>query len=79
MTATRPPTDPSRCPLCGQANRCAIEAGQPAADCWCMAASVAPQALSAVPPDQIGRACLCPACAAGTEAPDALPPSPAPI
>ncbi|RYF60898.1 MAG: hypothetical protein EOO29_47710 [Comamonadaceae bacterium] len=53
------------CPLCGQSNRCAIEAGQPAADCWCMSTPVAPAALAAVPADLQGQACLCPGCAAG--------------
>ncbi|SDE18479.1 Cysteine-rich CWC [Paracidovorax valerianellae] len=61
-----PAVDPSRCPLCGLRNGCAIEAGAPAADCWCMAAPVSPEALARLAPAQRGIACLCPACAAGT-------------
>lgn len=64
--STASPIDPARCPLCGQSNRCAIEAGQPAVDCWCMHTPVAPAALAAVPVEQRGVACLCPRCAAGT-------------
>ncbi|WP_284409431.1 cysteine-rich CWC family protein [Acidovorax sp. SUPP3334] len=60
--------DPSRCPLCGQRNACAITAGAPAADCWCMAAPVSPEALARLAPAQRGVACLCPACAAGPSA-----------
>ncbi|WCM87959.1 cysteine-rich CWC family protein [Acidovorax sp. NCPPB 3576] len=71
MTAAPPdptPADPSRCPLCGGRNQCAIEAGAPAADCWCMAAPVSTQALARLAPEQRGGACLCPQCAAGTGA-----------
>ncbi|RYF07542.1 MAG: hypothetical protein EOO31_06175 [Comamonadaceae bacterium] len=57
--------DPTRCPLCGRGNQCAMQAGVPASECWCMAATVAPQALAALAPEQRGQACLCPACAAG--------------
>ncbi|GKS87365.1 cysteine-rich CWC family protein [Acidovorax sp. SUPP1855] len=69
MTAAPPspaPLDPSRCPLCGGRNQCAIEAGTPAADCWCMVAAVSAQALAQLAPGQRGTACLCPRCAAGT-------------
>ncbi|WP_081474701.1 cysteine-rich CWC family protein [Acidovorax radicis] len=53
----------SVCPLCGQANLCAIAAGQPAESCWCMAPhTIAPAALAALPPEQRGKTCICPAC-----------------
>ncbi|HEY4665618.1 MAG TPA: cysteine-rich CWC family protein [Comamonas sp.] len=54
--------DSSRCPLCGQANQCAVAAGLPPESCWCMQASIAPEALERVPAKQRGKACVCPAC-----------------
>ncbi|RYF01427.1 MAG: hypothetical protein EOO32_04045 [Comamonadaceae bacterium] len=63
--STLPPIDPTRCPLCGRGNQCAIEAGAPASECWCMAAPIPPEALAALAPAQRGQACLCPGCAAG--------------
>ncbi|WCM93569.1 cysteine-rich CWC family protein [Acidovorax sp. NCPPB 2350] len=67
------PADTQRCPVCGRANRCAMAAGEPARDCWCMAADVPPAALARVPEALRDLACLCPACAAGVAgaAPDA--------
>ncbi|WP_092940913.1 cysteine-rich CWC family protein [Paracidovorax wautersii] len=62
------PLDPTRCPVCGQRNQCAVEAGRPAAECWCMQAPMDPAALAAIPPAAIGLACLCPQCAAGAQA-----------
>ncbi|WP_315809007.1 cysteine-rich CWC family protein [Pseudomonas sp. C9-3] len=58
--------DPSRCPLCGQSNRCtqadsALE-GQP---CWCFSTRIDRNALERIPPELVDRACLCPRCAAG--------------
>ncbi|WP_075807046.1 cysteine-rich CWC family protein [Melaminivora alkalimesophila] len=55
--------DPCRCPLCGQPNRCALQAGQPAPTCWCMQERVSRAALARIPAPQRGRACLCPRCA----------------
>ncbi len=60
-----PAPAPVRCPLCGQPNQCAAEAGRPAAECWCMQACMDPAALAAIPPAARGLACLCPRCAAG--------------
>lgn len=57
--------DASRCPLCGQANGCAVMAGLPPAECWCMATPIAPAALEAIPPAQRRLACICSRCAAG--------------
>ena len=70
----------SVCPLCGQANQCAIAAGQPAEGCWCMApGSVAPEALALLPPEQQGKACICPTCGSRGGAPSPLPAQPAPL
>ena len=62
MPDASPFPDPARCPLCGQSNQCAIEAGQPAAGCWCMGTPVDPATLAAVPDAARGLACLCPRC-----------------
>ncbi|MFM6992679.1 MAG: cysteine-rich CWC family protein [Rhodoferax sp.] len=60
--------DASSCPLCGQANACAMESakasGLPAAACWCVGASFAPALLARVPEALRNRACVCSACAA---------------
>ncbi|SDM74365.1 Cysteine-rich CWC [Oryzisolibacter propanilivorax] len=67
---------PCHCPLCGQANGCAIAAGAPAQDCWCMTTPVARTALARLPQDQRGQRCLCPHCASGAPAVPAESPHP---
>ncbi|NMM82562.1 hypothetical protein B2J86_16780 [Acidovorax sp. SRB_14] len=70
MTCPAPapaPPDDAACPLCGQANQCAVVQGKPAAGCWCMHARVAPAALAAVPPPLRGQRCICPVCARSPE------------
>ncbi|MEG0002314.1 MAG: cysteine-rich CWC family protein [Comamonas sp.] len=56
--------DPTRCPLCGRSNQCAVMAATPPEDCWCMGASIAPSTLAQIPDSARGQSCLCPACAA---------------
>jgi hypothetical protein len=56
--------DASRCPLCGEPNRCAIAAGVVDEPCWCTQIELAPGALEALAPDERGKRCLCPRCAA---------------
>ena len=67
MTAA-PATDPSRCPLCGAANGCAMEAerasGQPQPPCWCTQVHFAPALLDQIPAAAQGRACVCARCQA---------------
>ncbi|MBS0408008.1 MAG: cysteine-rich CWC family protein [Proteobacteria bacterium] len=67
MTPAPAPIDPTRCPLCGGANACAMEAerasGQPQAPCWCTQATFAPALRAQVPAAARGRACICRACA----------------
>lgn len=62
-------TDPTRCPLCGQPNGCAVEAerasGQPQPPCWCTQVAFAPALLAQVPPAARRQACICRACAEG--------------
>lgn len=59
--------DPGHCPLCGQPNRCAMEAarasGQPQPPCWCTTARFPPELLARVPEPARRLACICPACA----------------
>lgn len=59
--------DASRCPICGQPNRCAMElareTGLPAEPCWCTGVDFAADLLARVPPQARDRACICPACA----------------
>lgn len=58
--------DPSRCPLCGQSNRCTQ--ADPALEgqaCWCFSERIDRNALERIPPELVDRACLCPRCAAG--------------
>jgi hypothetical protein len=61
------PPDPVLCPLCGQANRCAIEleraTGEPQPPCWCTQADFAADLLARVPPEAQRKSCICPACA----------------
>jgi hypothetical protein len=61
--------DPSRCPLCGAGNGCAMvrqrATGQPQPPCWCTQATFAPELLARVPEAAQRKACICAACAAG--------------
>ena len=59
------PLNASCCPLCGQANQCAITAGMPPESCWCMQTPVSKEALARLPAGARGKACICPACAQG--------------
>lgn len=55
-------TNPTLCPLCQQANQCAMAAGLPAQDCWCMRTPIAAEALARIPDAQRGQACVCARC-----------------
>lgn len=60
--------DPTRCPLCGGPNACALaaprEPGAEAPPCWCRAERFPAELLARVPEPARGRACLCRACLA---------------
>lgn len=64
--------DPRLCPLCGQANQCAMEiekqTGVPQGECWCCSASISAELLSQIPQTQKNQACVCPACATKSSA-----------
>ncbi|TWO68313.1 cysteine-rich CWC family protein [Caenimonas sedimenti] len=55
------------CPLCGQANQCAMEAaranGTEPGTCWCAGVPFTAELLAAVPPGLKNRACICERCA----------------
>ena len=55
--------DPSRCPLCGRSNQCAMVADPEATHCWCFDVTIAPEALERVPAEARGVACVCLECA----------------
>lgn len=64
-----PTTDPTRCPLCGGANACAMAKADgdatAGADCWCSGRTIDPAALAAIPEELRMRACLCANCSDG--------------
>ena len=68
MSATSP-VDPLLCPLCQQANQCAMEVaratGQPQPPCWCSQATFSAKLLARIPEHARGTACICVACAQG--------------
>ncbi|MBE2263963.1 MAG: cysteine-rich CWC family protein [Burkholderiaceae bacterium] len=68
-TASGAGVDPSRCPLCGRSNRCAMELSratdEPQPPCWCTGVDIDPAQLARIPAAAVGVACLCPACARG--------------
>lgn len=59
--------DPSLCPLCGRANRCAMEVeretGLKQPPCWCTRVDFSEDLLSRVPAQARRQACICAACA----------------
>lgn len=71
MTLDPAQPDPSRCPLCGRDNRCAMEiereTGQAQPPCWCLSATFSAELLARVPPAARGQACICAACAAAAQ------------
>jgi hypothetical protein len=61
---TAAPIDPSRCPLCGRGNDCAMAAGRIGEPCWCTKVTVTTAVLARIPADRRGVACICAACVA---------------
>jgi len=54
--------DPSRCPLCGKENQCAVTSGRPPEECWCMNLSVPQALLEEIPHELRRKACVCEHC-----------------
>jgi cysteine-rich CWC protein len=50
-----------RCPLCGQANDCAMAPGE-GGRCWCLDAVFDAALLASVPASSAAIACVCAAC-----------------
>ncbi|MDP1685425.1 cysteine-rich CWC family protein [Hydrogenophaga sp.] len=73
MTPSPIPIDPTRCPLCGQDNRCAMEiertTGVKQGPCWCVGARFSPELLQRVPAESAGQACVCARCASAAAGP----------
>jgi hypothetical protein len=59
--------DASACPLCGQANRCAMEVeretGVKQPPCWCTRVDFSAELLARIPEASRRKACVCQACA----------------
>jgi hypothetical protein len=72
LPATQPfrAVDATRCPLCGQSNRCAMEVekatGAPQPPCWCTQVDFTSELLAQVPAAAREAACICEACATRT-------------
>lgn len=66
--------DPTRCPLCGAANGCAMEAeratGVKQPPCWCTGVTFGPDLLARVPAAAQNQACICLRCATATPSSD---------
>ena len=60
--------DPSRCPLCGGDNGCAMAAEQATGEaqpaCWCVSALFSPTLLARLPAGAVDAACICARCVA---------------
>jgi hypothetical protein len=60
--------DPTRCPLCGGDNRCAMErqkaTGQAQPPCWCVSQTFSAELLERLPAEAQGKACICGNCVA---------------
>lgn len=54
--------NPSQCPLCGKDNQCAVTAGRPPEECWCMTLSVPQVLLEKIPSEFRRKACVCEQC-----------------
>ena len=65
--AVMPDASPALCPLCGQANQCAMEiqraTGVPQAACWCTDVRFDADLLASIPQQARGLRCVCAACA----------------
>jgi hypothetical protein len=58
--------DPSKCPICGQPNQCALSNPATATQqCWCFTAEIAPEARARISDDALNKACICQHCASG--------------
>ncbi|HEX2201657.1 MAG TPA: cysteine-rich CWC family protein [Longimicrobium sp.] len=64
--AAETPVDPARCPLCGEANGCAMAGASPSGGaCWCASVTIAGDVLQRIPEEARRKACVCARCAEG--------------
>jgi len=60
--------DPTRCPLCGEANVCALEierqSGVAQPPCWCLSTAFSASLQAQLPAEARGQACICARCVA---------------
>jgi hypothetical protein len=70
------PVDPARCPLCGEANQCAMACAAStsvteaaASACWCFRVTIPQEVLDRIPAPARNVACICARCAAAGGAP----------
>ena len=65
--ATGTVIDATQCPLCRQANQCAMEIGKahgvPPTACWCASLKIDAALLEPIPLASRGLACICQSCA----------------
>lgn len=56
--------DPTRCPLCGADNHCAVTLGKDPSSCWCHQPEVhiSSDLLAKLPLAARGKACICQQC-----------------
>lgn len=52
----------SICPLCGQANNCAMELGKEPSSCWCMDIKMPEGILDMVSDEDKNKGCICKNC-----------------
>lgn len=50
------------CPICQQANICAVDAGKDPLTCWCMLTKIPKGLLEQIPKEQRGQSCVCQSC-----------------
>ena len=71
MSRTAATIEADRCPLCGQANACAMEVeratGTKQPPCWCTQVDFSADLLDRLPPEARGKACICAACASSLD------------
>ena len=54
--------DPSKCPLCGRPNYCAMAADPNAKHCWCEEVIFSDELLDRIPKDSVRKTCVCKKC-----------------
>jgi hypothetical protein len=67
MQASAAAIDATLCPLCGAANRCALEVeretGREQPPCWCTKVDFTAELLGQLPAEALNLSCICAACA----------------